>query len=138
MIPVATAVKGVPLLAFVVIAVWLARRRERRWLAAAVRLEVGRGAITPEDMEVLADPSRLLEERRGMRRRAGPRASALLRRLRREQVNLAMIRERTDEGDPNLLRQRAYCRSLRDALDAIPGAAPAEVRRPMRAPEADG
>ena len=61
-----------------------------------------------------------------MRRRAGSRAATLLRRLQREQVNLAMVRSRVAfEDDPALLEQRAYCRSLRDALDAMPGAAPA-------------
>jgi hypothetical protein len=37
-----------------------------------------------------------------------------------------MVRSRVaSEGDPALLRQRALCRSLRDALQAIPGAASA-------------
>ena len=39
-----------------------------------------------------------------------------------------MIRSRVALAeDPALLRQRALCRSLRDALQAIPGAAPAET-----------
>ena len=63
-----------------------------------------------------------------MRRRAGPRAGALLRRLQREQVNLAMIRSKVAAADdPALVEQRAYCGSLRDALRAIPGAAPADA-----------
>jgi hypothetical protein len=62
-----------------------------------------------------------------MRRRAGPRAASLLHRLQREQVNLAMLHARVASAeDPALARQRAYCRSLRDALGAIPGAARAE------------
>jgi len=49
-----------------------------------------------------------------------------LKRLQREQVNLAMIRSRVaTEDDPALLRQRALCRSLRDALETIPGASSA-------------
>jgi hypothetical protein len=41
-------------------------------------------------------------------------------------VNLAMVRSRVaSDEDPSLLRQRALCRSLRDALEAIPGAASA-------------
>jgi hypothetical protein len=61
-----------------------------------------------------------------MRARAGEQAARLLGRLQREQVNLAMVRSRVgSDEDPALLRQRAMCRSLRDALEAIPGAAPA-------------
>jgi hypothetical protein len=63
-----------------------------------------------------------------MRDRAGDRASGVLGRLQREQINLAMVRSRVaSEDDPALLRQRALCRSLRDALEAIPGAGSAGV-----------
>ena len=60
-------------------------------------------------------------------------------RLQREQVNLAMVRERVaTDDDPLLVRQRAQCRSLRDALDAIPGAAPAEAGATTGAPDGAG
>jgi len=50
----------------------------------------------------------------------------LLRRLQREQVNLAMVRTRVaSDEDADLVRHRQLCKSLRDALFAIPGAAPA-------------
>ena len=63
-----------------------------------------------------------------MRTRAGSRAAGLLRRLQREQVNLAMIRSKVAaDDDPALLEERAYCGSIRDALRAIPGAAPADA-----------
>jgi RsiW-degrading membrane proteinase PrsW (M82 family) len=128
MIPVATTVKGIPLLAFVALALWLARRREKRWLTSALELEVDGGALTREELETLLDPGRRREARRTIRRRAGPRAASLLHRLQREQVNLAMVRDRVvTDDDPLLLRQRAQCRSLRDALEAIPGAAPADA-----------
>ena len=62
-----------------------------------------------------------------MRRRAGARAATLLQRLQREQVNLAMVASRVgDARDPAIVAQRAYCRSLRDAMHSIPAAAPAE------------
>jgi RsiW-degrading membrane proteinase PrsW (M82 family) len=128
LIPVATAVKGLPLLGFVVLAIWLARRRERRWLAGALETEVGGGGVSAGELAVLEEPSRRRAAVRDMRRRAGARAAALLRRLQREQVNLAMVRSKVaTDDDPALLEQRAYCRSLRDALRAIPGAAPAEA-----------
>jgi RsiW-degrading membrane proteinase PrsW (M82 family) len=126
MVPVAAAVKGLPLLAFVVVAVVLARRRERRWLAGALLSEVGSEALSGIEFGLLLDPAAQRRSRRDMRARAGRRAARLLGRLQREQVNLAMIRSKTErEDDPDLVRQRAYCKSLRDALQAIPGAAPA-------------
>jgi RsiW-degrading membrane proteinase PrsW (M82 family) len=125
-IPVATAVKGLPLLLFVVLAIRLAHARERRWLHETLVSEVGEDAVTPQELAILESPRLRLRARRELDRRAGPRAAELLKRLQREQVNLAMIRSRVaSENDPALLRQRAVCRSLRDALEAIPGASSA-------------
>ena len=126
LIPVATAVKGLPLLLFVVLAIRLAHARERRWLHETLVSEVGEDAVTPQELAILESPRRRLRARREVGRRAGPRAAELLKRFQREQVNLAMIRSRVaSEDDPALLRQRAVCRSLRDALEAIPGASSA-------------
>jgi protease PrsW len=126
LIPVATAVKGLPLLLFVVLAIRLAHARERRWLHETLVSEVGEDALTPQELAILESPRLRLRARRDLGRRAGPRAAELLKRLQREQVNLAMIRSRVaSEDDPALLRQRAVCRSLRDALEAIPGASSA-------------
>ena len=123
---VATAVKGLPLLAFVAIAVILARRRERRWLRRALDGEVGLDGISQAELRLLESPRRRRAARAEMRRRAGTRAVGLLHRLQREQVNLAMVASRVaDAEDSALTRQRAYCASLREALRAIPGAAPA-------------
>ncbi len=47
LIPVATAVKGLPLLLFVVLAIRLAHARERRWLHETLVSEVGRGCRDP-------------------------------------------------------------------------------------------
>ncbi|HEX5938593.1 MAG TPA: PrsW family intramembrane metalloprotease [Actinomycetota bacterium] len=126
LIPLATAVKGLPLLLFVVIAVRLAHERERRWLRATLATELGREVLTEAELAILLSPNRRRRARRAMRERAGERAARLLRRLQREQVNLAMVRSRVaTDTDPALVRQRAVCRSLHDALDAIPGAASA-------------
>ncbi|MEX0991495.1 MAG: PrsW family intramembrane metalloprotease [Actinomycetota bacterium] len=127
-VPFAAAVKGIPFLGFVAMLVYLARRRERRWLDAVVGNEVDHDgqALTEEEYEVLKDPRRRRRARREMRARAGPKAAALLKRLQRSQINLAMVRTRVaSPNDPAMERQRAYCRSLRDALLAMPGAAPA-------------
>jgi hypothetical protein len=124
-IPVAAAVKGVPLLALVVAGVTLARRRERGWLEGALRSELERGTLSAVELGLLVDPAARRRSRRDVRARAGPRAARLLKRLQKEQLNLAMIRTRVEtEDDPDLVRQREYCRSLRDALMAIPGAVP--------------
>ena len=126
LIPVATAVKGVPLLLFVVLAIRLAHARERRWLHETLVSELGEEAVTPHELAILESRRLRLQTRRELRRRAGERAADLLKRLQREQVNLAMIRSRVaSEDDPALLEQRALCRSLRDALEAIPGASSA-------------
>lgn len=124
-IPVATAVKGLPLLLVAVLAVILARRRERAWLRGALSSEVRDGGIASEELAILEWPRRRRASVRQMRLRAGARAARLLRRLQREQVTLAMVRSKVDDDDPALVRQRAYCGSLRAALEAIPGAAPA-------------
>ncbi len=125
-IPLAAAVKGLPLLAFVVVLVALAHRRERVWLGAALRSEADTPALSRTELGILLDAGARRRSRHDMRVRAGDGAARLLRRLQREQVNLAMVRSRVAEGDdPALVRQRQLCKSLRDALFAIPGAAPA-------------
>ncbi len=130
LIPIAAAVKGVPLLAFAVVAVVLARRRERRWLRAALSSEVGTAALTGIELGILLDARARRRTGRDMRARAGPRAAALLRRLQREQVNLAMIRARVAAADhPDLVGQRELCKSLRHALMAVPGAPSADATK---------
>ncbi|MCA1727502.1 MAG: hypothetical protein LC722_07585, partial [Actinobacteria bacterium] len=125
-IPIATAVKGLPLLGFVAIVVALARRREARWLLAALGSEVGAGGLLPAELEALASPRAKRAAVKDMKRRGGAQAAGLLKRLHRQQINLAMVATRVERPeDPDLLRQREYCRSLRAALWAMPGAAPA-------------
>jgi RsiW-degrading membrane proteinase PrsW (M82 family) len=138
LLPVDLAVKGLPLLLVVVIGVSLARDRERRWLDRSLVAEIGREGISAEEFEILRDPKLRRRALSEMRRRAGRPAAALLRRLQREQVNLAMVVSRAPTpDDPAIEREREYCRSLRDALAAIPGAASADaagtfVERPAR------
>jgi RsiW-degrading membrane proteinase PrsW (M82 family) len=121
-IPLAAAIKGLPLLVFVFVLVRLARRRERMWLEAALRSEADSPALTATELRVLLDPEAKRGSRRDMRERAGPAAERLLKRLQREQVNLAMVRTRSVDGAPELVQQRELCKSLRDALLAMPGA----------------
>ena len=113
----AAAIKGLPLLAVVVVMVVLARRREHRWLEAALVSEVGREGILDHEMATLASPRRRRQARRELAGRAGHATGALLRRLHRAQIHLAMIASRVARDDhPDLVNQRRYCRALRDAL----------------------
>jgi hypothetical protein len=120
-------VKGIPLLVFVALAVRMAHRRERRWLDAALASEVGSDAITAREMAVLRDPRSRRRATTRMRARAGRRAAALLQRLQREQVNLAMIISKAPDDAATIAAYRSRCRSLRLAIEAIPGAAAAEA-----------
>ena len=122
-IPLAAAIKGLPLLVFVLLLVRLARRRERMWLEAALRSEADSPALTATELRVLLDAREKRRSRRDLKERAGPGAARLLKRLQREQVNLAMVRTRSATDDAlELVRQRELCKSLRDALLAMPGA----------------
>jgi hypothetical protein len=124
--PVDVAIKGLPLLLFVIVALRLARDRERRWLDGALAAEVGLGSVTAEELAVLRAPVRRRAAVRAMRARAGDAAGRLLGRLQREQIDLAMVASRVTAPDaPELIAQREYCVSLRAALDAMPGAAAA-------------
>lgn len=124
-VPLALAAKGAPVLVLVAIAVRLAHGRERRWLDAALAGETAHEGISPEELATLRLPRSRRRAVRAMRARAGRRASRLLVRLQREQVTLAMLASRVaTPDDPSLVAQRDYCRSLRDALAAITGAAP--------------
>jgi RsiW-degrading membrane proteinase PrsW (M82 family) len=125
-IPVAAAVKGLPLLAIVVVLVGLAHRRERMWLEAALRSEADTPALSRVELGILLHAGARRRSRRDLRLRAGDGAARLLKRLHRAQIDLAMVRTRVErDDDPALVRQRDLCRSLREALFAMPGAAPA-------------
>lgn len=120
---VAVALRLAPLGLVVAVAVALAHRRERRWLASALLVAARGDALTAEEAAVLAAPGGRRRAVGAIRRRAGRRAATLLRRLHREQFTLAMLVARTDrDEDPEVAAQRSRCRSLRLALAAIPGA----------------
>jgi RsiW-degrading membrane proteinase PrsW (M82 family) len=115
----ATTVKGLPFLLFVLLMLGLARRREHRWLRAALATEVGREGIHPDELRVLESPAARRESRRELARRAGPLAAQTLKRLQKAQINLAMVATRVHQDDhPDLLRQRQYCQALREWLVA--------------------
>jgi RsiW-degrading membrane proteinase PrsW (M82 family) len=115
----ATTVKGLPFLLFVVLMIGLARRREHRWLRAALAGEVGREGLHPDELRVLESPSARRRSRKDIGTRAGPLAAHTLKRLQRAQINLAMVATRVHQDDhPDLIQQRRYCKALRDWLVA--------------------
>jgi len=96
------------------------RERAEALLQAA---EIDGEGLTRIEFETLRSPARRRAAVKEMRRRAGVAAARLLARLQREQIDLAMIASRVaTPDDPALVEQREYCRSLRDALVAMPGA----------------
>jgi RsiW-degrading membrane proteinase PrsW (M82 family) len=113
----ATAVKGLPFLLFLLLMITLARRREHRWLRAALATEIGKEGLHPDELAVLERPAARRRSRREMAARAGPLAAQVLKRLQKAQINLAMVATRAHQDDhPDLVRQRQYCKSLRDWL----------------------
>lgn len=120
----ATALKGLPFLIVLGLVLRLARRREHRWLVSGLEPEVGRPGLLREELEVLCDPAHRRGVTRSVARLAGPDAARLVKQLHREQINLSMLATRHDRPNhPELVRQRQLCRSLRDRLWAMPGAA---------------
>jgi hypothetical protein len=79
-------------------------------------------------MNILESPRERRRARKELRRRVGPAGADLLKRLHTQQINLAMVATRVDDDHPDLLRQRAHCKVLRDALHAIPGSRPEASR----------
>jgi len=120
--PVVFAIKGVPLLVFVGLAVAMAHRRERRWLARALASREVADVVTPAEARVLGDPKARAAAVRALRRRAGRGPATTLQRLQREQVNLAMMVSDRPEDTAAIATQRDRCASLRLALGAAPGA----------------
>lgn len=115
-----SALKGVPFLVFFLLMLSLARRRERRWLAAAFSGEEGRPGLLAGELEVLESRRRRHRACRDLRFRSGRRAARLLRRLHREQINLAMVRTRVDRDDhPDLLKQREVCAGVRRRIGEL-------------------
>ena len=132
----ATAVKGLPFLGVLALMLGLARRREHRWLRAALATEVGEEGIYPDELAVLERPSARRRARREMAARAGPQAAKVLKSLQKAQINLAMVATRVHQQDhPDLVRQRQYCKSLRDWLIAYaPPGPPAPPSPPAGTP----
>jgi protease PrsW len=119
-------VKGLPFFIFLVVLVCLARRREHAVLGDVLESEIGRAGLTQVEVDVLRDRHARRELTHLVTREGGGQAKALFRRLRREDVHLALISTAVDSSDDaRLIQQRELCRSIRASLIALPGVASA-------------
>jgi len=131
-LPFALAVKGLPFLAFLILMIRLAHRREVYWLKKSIEAELGGPGLQPGELETLVDVRKRRRSRSELRRRAGAGAADLLRQIQREQIKLAMMRTRSSSPDhPDLVRQRQLLGNMRQALAAqIAGRPPVPVGGP--------
>lgn len=132
----AFAIKGVPFLIFAVMMVRLAHAREHRWLATVLTAEAGRPGLTQEELDELDTPKERRQARRRAKAQGGPAAARAMKKLQREQINLAMVATRThDPGHPDVHRQHEYCARLREWVDSLTaGARPPGGGPPSQAP----
>lgn len=116
----AIAIKGLPFVLFLTILAGFARRRERKAFDRLVASEVGSDVLSRSELEILEKGWRRRKALRGIKRRKGPQARALLRQLQREQMNLALFHGGVDDPEhPALEAQREKIRSLRARLVSI-------------------
>jgi protease PrsW len=114
------AVKGVPFLVLLLLLGVFARRREGQAFARLMKEEVGSDVVTEAEFETLRSGRRRRAALRRMRAEKGPPARLVLKRLQREQMNLALIHGKTDvPGHPAIEAQRDMIRSLKAQLAAF-------------------
>ncbi|NLV72263.1 MAG: PrsW family intramembrane metalloprotease [Actinobacteria bacterium] len=116
----AIVIKGMPFLALVVLLAVFARRRETLAFTRLMATEVGSDVVTEEEFEILRSARRRRQTLRRIKRSRGAAAEAVLRRLMRAQMDLALFRGRVDSmSDSALEAQRDVVRQLRGRLAAI-------------------
>jgi len=107
-------------LALVVLLAVFARRRETLAFTRLMATEVGSDVVTEEEFEILRSARRRRQTLRRIKRSRGAAAEAVLRRLMRAQMDLALFRGRVDSmSDSALEAQRDVVRQLRGRLAAI-------------------
>lgn len=113
---VSVIIKGVPFLLFIIVLALVARRREREAFDRLIAVEVGSDVVTQQEFKTLERGSARRAAQREVARRRGPAAKMNLRRLQREQMNLAVLHGRVGPNDPALERQRDKIRELKAEL----------------------
>ncbi len=110
-------IKGVPFLVLLLMLVVFARRREGRAFAALMKSEVGSDVVTAGEFQVLRNGRRRRQELRIMKAKRGSSARYLMKRLMREQMNLAVVHSRVRSTQhPALEEQRDVVRRLKARL----------------------
>ena len=113
-------IKGLPFLIFLLILAMVARRRERQAFDRLIASEVGTDVLSQGEVEVLRSGRRRRRALRQTKKARGPRARALLKRLQREQMNLATYHNSARHVPAAQLElQRNKIRALRAQLAAV-------------------
>ena len=116
----ALVIKGVPFLILLVLMTIFARRRERRAFETLMAAELGSDVVTQEELHILESGHRRRHTLRLVKKTKGPAARAVLRKLMREQMNLALFHERADSAEhPAIEAQRDFIRQLKHRLAAV-------------------
>lgn len=113
-------VKGLPFFILLALMVVVARRRESQAFARLMAEEVGGDVVTEEEFRVLGSGRRRRKVLRRVKKQRGPAAKSLVRRLMREQMNLALFHSKVGlPGHPALETQRDKIRDMKGQLAAI-------------------
>jgi len=120
---VMVTIKGVPMLAGLVILVRLARRREQNWFASLTQTFNDDGSITTADLAELGGLRARRKARGAAKRAKGPMAGKLKGQIQREQIQLAMAMSRLGSEDaPEVAGRADHVRLLKAQLEAMPAA----------------
>jgi protease PrsW len=115
----ALVVKGLPFLVLLALLVVFARRREEQAFSRLMAEEVGTDVVTEEEFQVLRSGRRRRMALRRTKKEKGPGARRILKRLQREQMNLALFHSKVDApGHPAIEVQRDTIRRLKAQLAA--------------------
>jgi RsiW-degrading membrane proteinase PrsW (M82 family) len=115
----ALIIKGLPFLVLLVLMGIIARRREEEAFSRLMAEEVGGDVVTEQEFQVLRSGRRRRAALREMRRTRGSGARQILKRLMREQMNLALFHRRVnDPSHPAIEVQRDKIRQLKAQLAA--------------------
>jgi protease PrsW len=113
-------IKGLPFLIFLALMVVLARRRETQAFARLMAEEVGGDVVTQEEFGVLRSGRRRRKVVRKVKKQRGLAGKRLVKRLMREQMNLALFHSKVDlPGHPAIEDQRDKIRDMKARLAAI-------------------
>jgi len=113
----ALVIKGMPFLMFLAILAIVARRREQQAFARLIAEEVGGDVLSAGEFGILRSGRRRRAALRQIKSTKGRAARLMLKRLQREQMNLALFHTKIRESDhPALMAQRDRIRALRARL----------------------